>query len=111
MNVADLVNVAALKNLVRSEVRSELQTLGVVVRCEEYANTNLPPGVNARTFSRWCRSGRVAGAVGDGKGWRCGVEAWRAARAAGRRAPTPSPEEIDDTREAAEMVRRSRRVR
>jgi len=71
-----------------------------------YSSANLPPDTNARTFARWCRTGRVAGARADGRGWRCSVEAWKRARAAGKRKPAalavlPTDEEF----EAAEMVR------
>ena len=41
----------------------------------------LPQGVSKRTFNATCRSGRVSGAVKDGREWSCSVEAWHAARA------------------------------
>jgi hypothetical protein len=87
---------AGLEAWVRAVVRDELARAGVA--SDEYTSSALPPGVNARTFARWCRSGRVAGAERDGSGWRCSVAAWREARAAGgrRAAPTetaaPKPE-------------------
>ncbi len=76
----------ALEALVDARVEAKLAALGVADVF--YASSSLPPGVNARTFARWCRQGRVAGAERDGAGWRVSAAAWRAARAAGSRKPT-----------------------
>ena len=76
----------ALRAEVRALVREELARTGVAV--DAYSSANLPPGVTARTFGRWCRSGRVLGAVRDGAGWRCSAGAWREARAGGPERPS-----------------------
>jgi hypothetical protein len=55
----------------------------LVAESAVYTSTTLPPGVNARTFARWCRT-RVEGAMPDGKGWRCTAAAWGKARAAAK---------------------------
>jgi hypothetical protein len=46
----------------------------------DYATTNLPRGVSRRTFHAVCRSGRVHGAVREGRRWRCSRAAWHSAR-------------------------------
>lgn len=52
-----------------------------------YSAARLPPNTTRRTFYSWCRKGRVAGAVADGRGWACPVASWRAARASTKVAP------------------------
>jgi hypothetical protein len=76
----------ALEALVDRCVEAKLASLGLARA--EYSSASLPPGVTARTYARWCRSGRVAGAERDGAGWRCSAEAWRKARGQGSRRPS-----------------------
>ena len=45
-----------------------------------YSTTNPAPGTSARTHNEVCRSGAVAGAVKDGRSWRCRREDWLRAR-------------------------------
>jgi hypothetical protein len=79
----------AIARFVDERVDQRLHERGVTGGAEAfYSSTNPPPGSNARTFSRWCRSGRVQGAEKDGPGWRCSVQAWREARAG---SPKPTP--------------------
>jgi hypothetical protein len=70
----------ALAALVDERVELALAERGIAV---DYTSASLPPGVTARTFARWCRSGRVDGVTRDGIGWRCSAHAWREARAGG----------------------------
>jgi hypothetical protein len=88
-----------LRAEVRAIVRAEIAAMGVVQA--EYSNVSLPPGATSRTFCRWCRSGRVKGAVRDGQGWRCSAAAWRESRAGARPAP-PALRVVRD--DAAELL-------
>jgi hypothetical protein len=61
----------------------------------------LPPGVSARTMREACRSGRVRGAVREGRQWSCPRDAWHSARA---RRPAPRLELVPDARSDEELA-------
>ena len=94
--------VDAMRELVRTLVREELAKAGAVV--DVYSSATLPPGITSRTFGRWCRTGRVVGAVRDGAGWRCSAEAWRAARGAGPKRPAPTLTLVPSSDDAADLL-------
>ena len=72
---------ALLEALVDERVEAKLAALGVLF--DEHSSAHPPQNVTTRTFNRWCRAGRVAGAERDGSGWRCSAAAWREARSGG----------------------------
>src|ERR1019366_913776 len=76
----------ALREEIRALVREELTRTGVAAA--EFSSSSPPPNITPRTFARWCRSGRVAGAQRDGSGWRCSAAAWREARGQGPSRPS-----------------------
>jgi hypothetical protein len=78
----------ALREEIRALLREELTRTGVAAA--EFSSSSPPPNITPRTFARWCRSGRVAGAQRDGSGWRCSAGAWREARGGGTRRPAPT---------------------
>ena len=93
---------------VEERVDARLRQMGL--KGAEYTTKHPAPNVRPRTFNLWCRSGRVEGAEPDGRGWRCSVEAWRKARAVGRkRAAVPVAVIANDDALVAEMLRTSRR--
>jgi hypothetical protein len=47
---------------------------------DAYDSARLPPRTSRRRFAEVCRSGRVSGAVRDGRAWVCPRDAWHAAR-------------------------------
>jgi len=86
-----------LEQVVDERVDQRLADLGVT--STEFCSAGpLPPNTNARTFCRWCRSGRVHGAEHDAAGWRCSRSAWRAARSAGPKGTTAAKPANDDAR-------------
>lgn len=91
-----------LREHVRAVVREELAALGVARTA--YSSANLPPGITARTFTRWCRTGRVAGAERDGSGWRCSAAAWREARAQGPKRTSPPLRVVRDEDDAEALL-------
>lgn len=102
---ADIAALAALiERIVDDRVESRLRELGVT--SGEYSSSALPMGVTARTFAAWCRSGRVACAKRDGRGWRCSREGWESARATGPNATPRTPANDGDVLEDADALLR-----
>jgi hypothetical protein len=92
---------AAIEALVDERVDAKLVALGVL--SDEHSSAHPPQNVTTRTFNRWCRTGRVAGAERDGSGWRCSPQAWRESRSGG---PSGKPTlRVVPNDDAAEMLR------
>jgi hypothetical protein len=106
-NKADVETILDIPSLARALAPHLRVLLAAQVEPGFYSSTSLPPRVNARTFARWCRT-RVEGAAPDGRGWRCGVEAWRRARAAGKRRAPVVHALGSDEEEARAMVEAAR---
>jgi hypothetical protein len=77
---------AAFEAWLRSIVRDEIATASVDL-AGTYDSKTLPPGVGAKRFHEILRSGVVAGAVKEGRVWRCSRESWHAARSQRRSGP------------------------
>jgi hypothetical protein len=67
-----------MRAVVRSEVAAYLAELGV--GSVDYSSDVRPSGISRRAFNTACRSGKIAGAVRDGKIWRCSRAAWNEGR-------------------------------
>lgn len=62
----------------------------------DWSSVDLPPGVSRRAFRETCARGEVAGAVRDGRLWRCTRGAWASARSRRPRTPRTMTTVTDD---------------
>ena len=69
--------VAVIDERVRRAVDERLAELGLA---PEYTSECRPASVSRRAFNTACRSGKISGAMKDGKTWRCSRIAWNEGR-------------------------------
>lgn len=97
----------SFEDQIRALVRAELAIALAGLGAGDYTSVDgqRPNRVTRRAFAVRCRSGAVAGAVLEGKAWRCSRSAWHASFAQ-RAAPALSivPELVSDDEALAEAA-------
>ena len=92
MTLDDLLD--ALADRIALRIRSQRER-------ETYSSQDLPPRCSRRRFRELCKSGRVVGAMRDGRSWTCTREAWESARRhAPRKTAAPIAAKLNDRADA-----------